>query len=433
MTERIYNYFIGFLPNSPTKKRLYENFLSLSLLKGLTYLFPLISLPYLVRILGPEKYGLIVFAQSLVNYFNIITDYGFNLSATKEISINRENINKVSEIFSTVIFIKLFLFIFSLVIFSIIVFSFPKFRSDYLIFYYSFILVFSNTFFPVWLFQGMEKMKFITYITLFARVFFLICIFVFIHSQDQYELVPLFNSLGHLISSLLAIYLAVKCIGISIIRPSFQSVKYQVKNGWYFFVSTFFGNFYTSSNIFILGILTNNQLVAYYHGADRIIYAFKGLLVPISQTVFPFFSNLYNKSEAKSINALKRLGVLISTLSFILSIIIFIYSPIITKLILGDQFTESVIIMRIMSFVPFVVSLSNIFATQGLFAFKGAKSASKIFIFASLFHIPTFIILTSVFSIKGAAFTVLFTEILVSAFSYLKFKNSLALNKKTYE
>lgn len=426
MTERIYNYFIGFLPNSPTKKRLYENFLSLSLLKGLTYIFPLITLPYLARILGPEKYGLIVFAQSFVIYFNILTDYGFNLSATKDISLNRENINKVSEIFSTVILIKLILFIFSLVIFSIIIFAFPKFRSDYLIFYYSFILVFSNTLFPIWLFQGMEKMKFITYITLFARVFFLICIFVFIRNQNQYELVPLFNSLGHLISSLLAIYLAVKYIGISITKPSFQSLKYQIKKGWYFFVSSLFGNFYTSSNIFILGILTNNQLVAYYHGADRIIYAFKGLLVPISQTVFPFFSKLHSKSEAKSINALKRLGVLISTFSFFSSIIIFIYSPLITKLILGDQFTESVIIMRIMSLIPFVVSLSNIFAIQGLFAFKGAKSASRIFVYASLFHIPTFILLTIMFSIRGAVIAVLMTEIFVSVFSYLKFKKSIS-------
>ena len=91
---------------SEAKRNLLENFLSLGALQIVGYIIPLINLPYLSRILGVEKFGLVFFAFAFMQYFIMLTDYGFGLSATREIAINRHNSNNISNIFSAVTFIK---------------------------------------------------------------------------------------------------------------------------------------------------------------------------------------------------------------------------------------------------------------------------------------------------------------------------------------
>lgn len=425
MKEKIFAYLFSLLPNSPTKKRLYENFISLSLLRGITYLFPLFTLPYLVRVLGPEKYGLVAFAQSFANYFNILTDYGFNMSATREISIERENKNKVSQIFSSVLSIKFLLFIFSLIIFTTIVFFIPRFAADKAVYFFSFLLVLGNTLFPIWFFQGMEKMKYITFISTLAKVFFLVCVFVFIKRPDQYALVPLFGSLGSLISGLVALVLVFRSFKIKFKVPSLKEMKTQLINGWHFFTASFFTTIYTSSNTFFIGLVTgNNELVGYFAGAEKIVAAFRGLLSPISQTVYPYFSKLFTESREKGLRMLRKLGIIIDVFSLGLSSAILIFAPFIGRIILGEKFSASIPLIRIMSPLPFIVAISNIFATQGLFAFGKSKNASRVIATAALFHLFTFNTLTALFSIKGSAVSVVLTEILIAVLSIFSFRKA---------
>ena len=146
------------------KKRLLENFLSLGALQIISYVIPLITLPYLARVLSVGNFGLVFFAFAFMQYFIILTDYGFGLSATREIAVNRHNKNNISNIFNSVTCIKALLLLVSFFTLLVSICFIPKLRTDWIVFILSFFMVVVNAIYPVWFFQGMERMKYITFL-----------------------------------------------------------------------------------------------------------------------------------------------------------------------------------------------------------------------------------------------------------------------------
>jgi PST family polysaccharide transporter len=406
-----------------TRRRLFENFLSLSFLQVANYIFPLITLPYLVRVLGPEKFGLISFAQAFIGYFMILTDYGFNLSATREIAIYREDKEKVSGIFSSVMMIKFFLFLLALGIMSVIVFTFEKFRKDLEIYYLTFGMVLGQVLFPVWLFQGMERMKYITFLNILAKLIFTIAIFVFVRKVEDYLYIPLLNSLGFIVAGVLSLWIIFKDLGIEFRMPSWKGIKHQLKEGWYIFISTVAISLYTISNTFILGLFTNNTIVGYYSAAEKIIRAIQGLLGPISQTIYPHVSKLMYESKESGIKFLRKVTLLIGSFSFVLSLIIFIFADLIVRIVLGSQYTESVIVLRIFAFLPFIIGLSNIFGIQTMLTLNFKKAFSNILISASCLNLVLALILVSSLKHIGISISVLISEMFVTLSMYIYLKN----------
>ena len=254
-------------------KRILENMISLTGLQFASYILPLITLPYLTLVLGPEKFGLTQYAISLITYFQFFTDYGFNLSATRELAICRDDNQKISQIFSSVMFIKLCLCILSFIILLLIVMFIPKFNEDSYVYILTFGMVIGYMLFPTWLFQGLEYMRYTSILNIIGKIVFTVLIFIFIHDTTDYMLVPLINSLGYILVGILGIYIALTKFNIKITIPSIRDIKYHLREGWYVFISTIAINMYTTTNTFLLGLLTNNTLVGYYSIAEKIILA----------------------------------------------------------------------------------------------------------------------------------------------------------------
>ena len=407
---------------TPEKRVLVENFFSLSFLQAADYILPLITLPYLVRILGPEKFGLIAFVQAFIQYFVILTDYGFNLSATREISINRKDKERVSEVFNSVLLIKLSFLAISFLALVGFVFFVPKFRSDWLIYLFTFGTFIGSALLPIWFFQGMEKMRYITFLNISAKLIFTISIFVFIRNTQDYIYVPLLNSLGFLTAGISGVWIVHKNFKVRFSRQNFESIKYQLKEGWHIFISGISVSLYTTSNTFILGLFTNNTIVGYYSAGERLIRAIQKLLAPLSNAVYPYISKLADESRENALSFIGKLIPIIGSGSFVVSLAIFLLAPFIANTILGRQYQESIIVLRIFAFLPFLTSLTTMFGTQTMLPFNLKAELSKIFISAGIMNITLALLLTPIYKHIGMATAVLFTEIFVMTvmFFYLR-------------
>lgn len=400
-------------------KRILYNFLSLVILQGANYLLPLITIPYLLRVIGPEKFGLIAFAQAFIQYFIIFVDYGFNFSATREVSIHREDKEKLSEILTSVLLIKIFLLLLSFIILTVIVFSFDKFRKDWVIYYFAFGIVLGQTLFPVWFFQGIEKMKYITVLNVLSKIIFTSLIFLLVKDINSYLYVPLLNSLGLIIASVLGIIIIFKKFNVYLTKINIKKTIFYLKDGWHIFLSSIGINIYKTTSIFLLGLFTNNKIVGYFYTAKKIIDLANNINAVLSQSIYPYtVKNIKQKSMKRFFYFITAFILLYTS---IIGIIFFFFADLIIEIISGEKYLESIISLKLMAFVPLIIGV-NIPGVHILLGNKLDNIFSKIVIGGGIILIVLDLILIPMYSYIGSCFSVIITEIFVTVAIYIAAK-----------
>ena len=397
-----------------------SNFFSLSVLQGANYILPLITLPYLVRVLGVEYFGLLAFATTTVMYFQILTDYGFNLTATREISIHRDNKEKVIEIFSSVMTIKIILMFVSFFLLSILVFSFEKFSKDALVYFLTFGTVVGQVLFPVWFFQGMERMKYITYLNILSKVIFTIAIFVFVKEQSDFYLVPLLTSIGFLVAGIWSLYLIKKEFGVGFEVQTIDTIKHHLVEGWDIFVSMVFISMYRSSNIIILGLLTNNTIVGYYSIAEKVVKTLQSLQDVVGNTLFPYLSKKFSITNKSFFDLNKRFFKFIFLIYFSLSLITMFSSEYIIYILMGEFNEIAILNLQIMSFVILVGGFNYYYGILGLVSMNYKKDFSKYIIITGLFNLLFCIVSVYLYPNYGASISMIISESVLLSLIVLK-------------
>jgi len=405
---------------STLRSNVIKNIFSLYIIHFANYLLPLIVVPYLVRVLSPSGFGIVSFAQSLIAYLTIFVDYGFALSATRKISVYRNNKIEVSRIFFNVLAAKGFLGLIGFIVLLLLTSLIPQFKeiSTLLIILYGTIV--GNILFPIWLFQGLEKMVFISVINLTTKILMVMGIFLFVKSSQDYLLYAIILSVSSMFAGFIGIILALWRFKIDFTMPSLQGIWKELKDGWILFLSMASVSLYTAGNPLILGLLTNNHtIVGYYSAAERIVKAILGLLGPISQAVYPRFSKMAAESKDLALQWGKRMLVLMGCIGFFLSFVIFLSSPLIVRLILGSDYIPSIAVMQILAWLCFLIAVSNVLGIQIMLPFGRDKAFTSIIFGAGVINVILAVLLVPTWYELGMALSVLISELFVTAAMFI--------------
>ena len=402
------------------KKVLANNYLSLLVLQAANYLLPLLILPFLVRVLGTDKFGLVMFAQSLAVFLTVFVDFGFNLSGTREISLARDDKNKLSELFNAIMIVKLLLIVVAFGILYIIVNVFTRFSIDKDVYLLSFGIVIGQALFPVWFFQGIEKMKFVTLVNISAKLIFTLLVFILIRAESDYIYVPVYNSLGFIIAGLLGFMLCFKYVNF--VLPSYSLIKRLVYESSSLFVSNFATTLYTSSNVFILGLFTGNSIVGVYSSMEKLILAVKNVYVPLYQAMYPWLSKQTNEIKVLKI---KKMAPFVLASGILITLIILLFGKLILNIIYDDNLIESyVIIFKILSFIAIFSGLNMLYNALYFPAIKKYKLRMNIMVVGGIVNLLLSLFLVKIYGIYGTAISVTFTEFFLLLLGYHYFKKN---------
>lgn len=408
-----------------SRRTILSNIFSLSVLRFTNFAVPLITVPHLVRVLGPERFGLIAFAQALVRYFQVVTDYGFNYSATRQISISRADAVRRSEIFSAVMFIQGGLMLMCLAILAILIVTVGRFAREWAVYLLTFGMAAGHVLFPIWFFQGMERMRYIAVLNFIAKSIFALSVFVFVRDRADYAYVPLLYSLGFIISGVLAQWLVHRSFGTSLTVPTWSIVRRELKEGWHAFVSTVAISLYTTSNAFILGLIAGDVVVGYYAAAEKLIRALQEMIAPVSQTLYPHISRLATTSRERALRFVRRTAVVMGGMGLAVSLGIVVLAGPVVRLVLGSQYEQSILVLRILGLLPVMVAVSNAFAVQGLFAFGQQRIVSKFVGLCAIVYLPVAIGLMWRLEHVGAAVAAAAVESVIAVLSVYYFRKKV--------
>lgn len=343
---------------------LVRNFLAMAVWQASSYLIPFLTFPYLTRVLGPEGYGLIGLGLAIAMYGVLFSDWGFNLSAAKQIAQARTEPDKLTLYFWNTIAAKAILSLFTLVLlFAALLFS-EKLRSIAPVLFAAWLTVIAAVFTASWFLQGLERMGSFALAALIGKAITVPLTYAFVTSSKDVATAVAIQGLGGIVCAVSSLYLVARLRLVGKPKISLGAILAQLREGREVFLSTALISLYTNSTTVILGVVAGPAAVGLYVGSDKIRAAALGLVAPISNTVYPRLSWLLQESPARGYAFARRLLVIQGAITFIVALGLCVGARQIVEIAMGPSFLGAVPLIYCMAWIPFLAAIHNVWGAQ---------------------------------------------------------------------
>lgn len=377
-------------------------------------LIPLISIPYLARTLGPAGWGTVAFFTALAEFLVILIEFGFNLSATREIARHREQPEECGRVMAGVLGSQVVLAASGVALVLVLAPWVPLLAHNHLLLLSGLLYGVAQGFSPVWFFQGLERMGLSSALELTGKTLSLVCVLLFVHTPADGWKVLALGGLAPAMMTLAGLALAYRQIPLH--RPTVALVRTALKMGWPMFVFRSAESLYGVGNVFLLGLFAPPVLVGYFASAEKIAKAVSGLLNPIREAIYPRLSSLAKSGGRSAAAPLARAGAAITICGgLLLSALLLMEAPGIARLLLGGTFGPAVEVLRIFSALPVLLSITYSIGFQWLLPFGRDAVINQIIFAAGVVNVVLSILLARPYAHVGMAWAVVLSEAVVCA------------------
>ncbi len=345
----------------------------------------------------------------------MLTDFGFNTSSTQEVVRVRDDRKALSKVFWSTTFTKLFFAILSFFIFALLILAIPKLQQLNILLLIAFSGVISTILFPVWLFQGLEKMSYITWLNVLPRILVLICTFIFVKQKSDYAMALSIQAIGSLLAAIACSILIFKQKTVSFYLPKLADIQSTITESWHIFASSVATNIYTTTNTVVLGFLSSDATVGIFSASEKIIRAVISIFSSISQVTFPRINTYYKQSKELALQFGSKVFRYAAAATFVIGLLLLMFAPFIVKVLFGiSQYAETVIILRISSFIPFFAICNNILAINLFITFGLKRYLVKIIGAGGVFSLLLIVPAVLHYQARGVAVVATLTEVIIA-------------------
>ena len=345
----------------PTMKRFAVNVASLFSVQVANFLLPLLTVPYVVRIIGPDKLGLLNFSQAYVTYFSLLINYGFDMAAVRSIAANREDKAATSRIVSQVLAGKALLWGLSTIVFVAVSLSNAEFKAHLGLHVCTYLVCIGTVLSPLWLYQAMEDLGRVAIFNLAVKLIFSLSVLLLIRRADDYVYQNLAISVSQIVVSVAALAVALRRFGIALRWPTRAELGTRFREDRTLFLSSVTITIYASSNIFILGLMSLPYNVGIYAAGTRLegmAESFVGLA--LNQAFFPIVAQAFGQGREQGLNMVRNTFFPLAGVLLLVAVGLWVVGPFALTLLYGARFQEAGTILRVVAALPLIIGLSNL-------------------------------------------------------------------------